>query len=114
MISLRFVFGFLLVLVRMSAVVYGSLKTWASLFVSGRRRLSLISEPVAERLIAMKKPSCELTPNNGFDEAGPLDSLFKNMAAGQVPNFLEMMAALSEIAYEMTSDEPPCTDCLRR
>ncbi len=59
----------------------------------------------------MQKPSCELRPIAPFEEAGDLDRLFKNMAAGHVPNFLELMAAISEISVELTDDSPPCLDC---
>lgn len=61
----------------------------------------------------MKKPSCNSNPIAPFEEAGELDRLFKNMADGQVPNFLDVMSALSEIAYEMTSDCGTCLDCQR-
>lgn len=112
-IGLLSVFGFLPVLAVMSAVVFGSFVTSASLCVYGLRLLSPIFSLVAERLSTMKQPSCQLNSTAPFDEAGELDRLFKNMADGQVPNFLELMAALSEIAYEMTSDCGPCLDCQR-
>ena len=46
-----------------------------------------------------------------FDQDGDLAKLFKQLSEGQMPNFLEMMSALSEISYEMTNDFGPCFDC---
>jgi len=48
-----------------------------------------------------------------FSRSGPLGSLFENLSEGQMPNFLEMMAAISEISYEMTTDSDPCIECKR-
>ena len=61
----------------------------------------------------MKKPSCKPNQSAPFEEAVHVDSLFEKLADGQMPNFLEVMAALSEISYEITCDQPPCLDCRR-
>lgn len=53
------------------------------------------------------------TQTTPFEHSGPLGSLFKKMAADQQPNFLEVMAAISEISIEMTADSGPCIDCKR-
>lgn len=105
--------GFPLDLAFMSAVVVGSSAKWASPSVYGLRRLSRIFSPVAARGISMKKTSCELNKNAPFEGACKLDTLFKTLADGQMPNFLEVMAALSEISYEVTTDCGPCLDCRR-
>ena len=54
-------------------------------------------------------------PSQGtkFSHSGPLGSLFESLADGQMPNFLEIMAAISEISIEMTADIGLCIDCKR-
>ncbi|MCK5612168.1 hypothetical protein KAR91_60410 [Candidatus Pacearchaeota archaeon] len=48
-----------------------------------------------------------------FEHSGDLAKLFEGLSKGEMPNFLDMMSAISEISYEMTADFGPCIDCQR-
>lgn len=50
------------------------------------------------------------TCDTPFSRPGALERLFENLSNGETPNFLEMMAALSDVSEIMT---PPgdCPDC---
>jgi len=65
-----------------------------------------ITQPAQNRFSSPGQ--CQTTP---FSQIGHLGSLFEKLAADEMPNFLEIMSALSEIAYEITNDNGHCIDC---
>lgn len=51
-----------------------------------------------------------VTCGTSFSRPDALGSLFKNLADGQTPTFLEMIAALSDVSLLVTPDGA-CPDC---
>jgi len=52
------------------------------------------------------------TDSTPLEQSAALTALFETLSAGQTPNFLQMMTAISEISEIMTPDGS-CPDCHR-